>query len=756
MVSQLAKKMGEDLNRRHMVNAMKAMDPTDSGKVTFQMFRNWLVDTRDGRHWTDFLVLAEGQVQAIRDLAFDTEEFRRLEEALNAGKANHAILEWKRLAILLKMMGRTTSVWGAPESMYGQQSEPAVQKLRSKASKVIHVGNVEGELESEGKLRQVFAQFGGVVAVTLRRRREYDETTGKTKVSWALVSFEHSSAARAALVGADDLNLGLVARKLDMEQALKSHGAMGDVARAHAKQVKANTLDFENVEDIEKEARARRCFFSPDSVLRVVWDLLMVVLLLYMVITVPMQMAFEIESEVGSLSFWFDIFIDVFFLFDIFLNTQTAYVDDRGVLEINRKRICKHYVKGWFIVDFVTCIPISYILMAFSEEDSRTASPTRAFKIVRLTKLSKLLRVSRILKVIERYRDQLRVLMNTAGGFVWAFFVFLMAHIFAASWYAMGTVNQEYDLAKATPALDGWVDRHFGQDDCASRNLFTSDSESDNSTNYGVAGSGVCLAVDNLTRYVTAYYWALMTITTVGYGDISPLTDYEKVFACFAMISGALLFSAVSGEMASRFMVTKGTVSAFNTRMDEVRQLMADKQVPVSQRRQIEAHFRFLWESKAVYDEKEILQLLPSSLRDPILDSQYLHLISNCALFGGLQNYSSPGRKDGTGKTSGYGILNKIVRELTHTVALHGMIVIAEGEYGEEMFFIEKGEVDVYRTSTHELNHDEGNGYASPTRRTVSADQLGNSVRLACGYSKEPACNPGFVRRLFLLVTVAP
>lgn len=727
--------MGEDMNRRHMIDAMKTMDPTDSGKVTFEMFRNWLVDTRDGRHWTDFLVLAEGQVQAIRDLAFDTEEFCQLEKALDEGKASHAILEWKRLSILLKMMGRTTSVWGAPESMYGQQSEPAVQKLRSKASKVIHVGNVEGELEKEETLKQIFVQFGRVVAVTLRRRREYDEETGKTKVSWALVSFEHSSTARAALVGADELKLGLVARKLDMEQALKSRGAMGDVARAHAKQVKANTLDFENVEDIEKEARARRCFFSPDSLPRVLWDLIMVVLLLYLVVTVPMQMAFNIEVEFGSWSFWFDIFVDVYFLSDIFLNTQTAYFDDRGVLEINRKRICKHYVKGWFFVDFVTCIPISYIMLLFSDEDSRTNSPTRAFKIVRLTKLSKLLRVSRILKVIERYRDQLRVLMNTAGGFVWAFFVFLMAHIFASSWYAMGTVNEEYDLDKATPALDGWVDREFGKNDCAPRNPFTSDSESDNSTSYGLAGSGVCLAVDNLTRYLTAYYWALMTITTVGYGDISPLTDLEKVFACFAMISGALLFSAVSGEMASRFMVTKGTVSAFNTRMDEVRQLMTDKQVPVTQRRQIEAHFRFLWESKAVYDEREILQLLPSSLRDPILDSQYLHLISNCALFGNLQNYSSPGRKDGTGKTSGYGILNKIVRELTHTVALHGMIVVAEGEYGDEMYFIEKGEVDVYRTSTHQLKDGEDDDYASPTRRTVSADQLGNSVRSACAFA---------------------
>ena len=124
-----------------------------------------------------------------------------------------------------------------------------------------------------------------------------------------------------------------------------------------------------------------------------------------------------------------------------------------------------------------------------------------------------------------------------------------------------------------------------------------------------------------------------MTITTVGYGDITPLTDIEKMYVFFcclvciympaidrslsarrysilSMLIGALIFAMISGkthevsiqneklciknekfctknerffikndvnfsgEMASRFMVTKGTVSEFNTKMDEVRQVM--------------------------------------------------------------------------------------------------------------------------------------------------------------------------------------
>ena len=91
---------------------------------------------------------------------------------------------------------------------------------------------------------------------------------------------------------------------------------------------------------------------------------------------------------------------------------------------------------------------------------------------------------------------------------------------------------------------------------------------------------------------------------------------------------------------------------------------MADRRVPIAQRRQIEAHFAFHWDSKAIYDETEILWHLPSSLREPILDSLYVDLISNSALFSPLKHYSGPGRAGGAGSSRGHGVLTKIAMEL--------------------------------------------------------------------------------------------
>jgi hypothetical protein len=45
------------------------------------------------------------------------------------------------------------------------------------------------------------------------------------------------------------------------------------------------------------------------------------------------------------------------------------------------------------------------------------------------------------------------------------------------------------------------------------------------------------------TRYITALYWAVTTMSTVGYGDISASTDAEKTFSVVAMLLGTSVFT---------------------------------------------------------------------------------------------------------------------------------------------------------------------------------------------------------------------
>ncbi len=66
---------------------------------------------------------------------------------------------------------------------------------------------------------------------------------------------------------------------------------------------------------------------------------------------------------------------------------------------------------------------------------------------------------------------------------------------------------------------------------------------------------------ESLHSYLDAIYWALVTISTVGYGDISPVTETGKIISMFGIVVGIAMISFVTSVM----------VSAFSERFDELR-----------------------------------------------------------------------------------------------------------------------------------------------------------------------------------------
>lgn len=66
---------------------------------------------------------------------------------------------------------------------------------------------------------------------------------------------------------------------------------------------------------------------------------------------------------------------------------------------------------------------------------------------------------------------------------------------------------------------------------------------------------------EGLHSYLDAIYWALVTISTVGYGDISPVTELGKVVSMFGIVVGIAMISFMTSVM----------VSAFSERFGELR-----------------------------------------------------------------------------------------------------------------------------------------------------------------------------------------
>ncbi|KAJ8274080.1 hypothetical protein COCON_G00087050 [Conger conger] len=58
----------------------------------------------------------------------------------------------------------------------------------------------------------------------------------------------------------------------------------------------------------------------------------------------------------------FNVVSDTFFLMDLVLNFRTGIViEDNTEIMLDPKKIKTKYLKTWFIVDFVSSIPVDYI-----------------------------------------------------------------------------------------------------------------------------------------------------------------------------------------------------------------------------------------------------------------------------------------------------------------------------------------------------------------------------------------------------------
>jgi len=52
-------------------------------------------------------------------------------------------------------------------------------------------------------------------------------------------------------------------------------------------------------------------------------------------------------------------------------------------------------------------------------------------------------------------------------------------------------------------------------------------------------------------------WWAIQTVTTVGYGDVVPGSTAGKVIATFLMLGGLSLFAVVTGAITSAFVAQR-------------------------------------------------------------------------------------------------------------------------------------------------------------------------------------------------------
>lgn len=85
-------------------------------------------------------------------------------------------------------------------------------------------------------------------------------------------------------------------------------------------------------------------------------------------------------------------------------------------------------------------------------------------------------------------------------------------------------------------------------------------------------GSGFFSEFENI-KYTDSIWWSVVTMTTVGYGDISPQTTEGKVVASITMIFGIGFISMLTSTLTTYFKTKKTNTSSTQNEDSEIKKL---------------------------------------------------------------------------------------------------------------------------------------------------------------------------------------
>uniref|UniRef100_A0A3B4VJS2 Potassium voltage-gated channel, subfamily H (eag-related), member 6a n=1 Tax=Seriola dumerili TaxID=41447 RepID=A0A3B4VJS2_SERDU len=397
------------------------------------------------------------------------------------------------------------------------------------------------------------------------------------------------------------------------------------------------------------------------SPFKAVWDWVILLLVIYTAVFTPYSAAFllnEVEDERRRTCGYtcnplnvVDLVVDVMFIVDILINFRTTYVNQNDEVVSHPGHIAQHYFKGWFLIDIVAAIPFDLLIFRSGSEEPQTTT------LIGLLKTARLLRLVRVARKLDRYSEYgaavLFLLMCTFA---------LIAHWLACIWYAIGNVERT-GSARIGAMKIGWLDNLAEQ-------IGKQYNDSD-------AASGPSIK----DKYVTALYFTFSSLTSVGFGNVSPNTNPEKIFSICVMLIGSLMYASIFGNVSAIIQRLYSGTARYHTQMLRVKEFIRFHQIPGGLRQRLEEYFQHAWSYTNGIDMNAVLKGFPECLQADICLHLNRSLLQNCKAFRGANK----------------GCLRALAMRFKTTHAPPGDTLVHSGDILTALYFISRGSIEILR-----------------------------------------------------------
>ena len=167
-----------------------------------------------------------------------------------------------------------------------------------------------------------------------------------------------------------------------------------------------------------------------------------------------------------------------------------------------------------------------------------------------------------------------------------------------------------------------------------------------------LAGSGAVLAIHFIScfwhilqphasattvvdSYVHATYWAITTLTTVGYGDITPSSNIAKLFTMGIMVLGVGVYGIVIGNVAQMLSEQNRYREKAREKIEDLSQFMAHYQVPKKIQVETLSYLNNVLAKRLSDNDSQMIMDLPNALQDELTTYMNIKLIKSLKIFNG-------------------------------------------------------------------------------------------------------------------------
>lgn len=328
------------------------------------------------------------------------------------------------------------------------------------------------------------------------------------------------------------------------------------------------------------------------------WDVIIMISLLYTALITPYEVAF-LDTVFNTL-FVVNRCIDVIFVKDIVLQfrLKKCIVKRHTICWLrDHKSISANYLRGWFLIDFLSVLPFDTLGFIFQ---SPVVQRMKLIRIIRILRLLKIVRVLRASRIVKRWQDHTGISYSLQGLIKFAIMLCVASHWMACLWGGVGVLlGTSLSCVAGQPQFD---------DDVKGQSWITGKSW---------APDNPCKPID---VYVASLHFAVMTITSIGYGDITPGRRGEYAIGILCQLVGGLTWAYVIGSICGIIANSDPIKMDFENRMDALNRMLHEQNIQPHLRFDLREYLREQSHYHHLERAREIAQTFSPQLQGRLLE----------------------------------------------------------------------------------------------------------------------------------------